>query len=59
MRGWPLTNRRSRLPNIMTPISSTQADSPTSEPNPHCVGHTWDATLPSIDPLTVTAGHRP
>jgi hypothetical protein len=26
-------------------------------PNPHRVGHSWDATQPSIEPTSVTAGH--
>jgi len=25
--------------------------------NPHRVGHSWDATQPSIEPTSVTAGH--
>jgi len=27
------------------------------EPDPHRVGHSWDATQPSIEPTNVTAGH--
>lgn len=36
-----------------------KADSPSSEPNPHRVGHSWEATRPSFEPTSVTAGHRP
>ena len=28
-------------------------------PNPHRVGHSRDATQPSSEPTSVTAGHRP
>lgn len=38
---------------------SSQADSPTSERNPRRVGHTWDATQPSLEATSVTAGHTP
>lgn len=37
--------------------SDSQTDSRSSEPNPHCVGQTWDATQPSIGPTSVTAVH--
>ena len=30
-----------------------------SEPDPHRVGHSWDAAQPSIEPTSITAGHRP
>jgi hypothetical protein len=28
-----------------------------SEPNPYGVGYSWDTTQPSIEPMSVAAGH--
>ena len=41
-----------------TAPQTSQADSPTSEPNPDRAGHSWDATQPPIEPTSITAGHR-
>ena len=38
---------------------ASQVDSPTSEPDPDRVGHSWDATQPPIEHRSITAGHRP
>ena len=39
--------------------SDSQADSASFEPDPHRVGHSWDTAQPSIEPTSITAGHRP
>jgi hypothetical protein len=39
--------------------ADSQANSPTSEPDPGRVGHTWDAAQPLVRATSLAAGHRP